>query len=587
MKRQISQIGLLKIRAANFSRWLNQARSIHNDNFDYSLTKDTYRTVKKPKINIKCLRHNNIFDVVPEKHIQYQSGGCKLCEKEIRGGAKLETFKSLFLKWFEDHASDRLELRSDFLGMTTDTKFYCKKHRSIKVTKPTLIMNEGAMGCDKCSSDQISQKVRKPLNKYSEEAKALIKKNEHVKLLDTYYDEKTKSVRFTIECEIHGKQNDISFSYLGKTEYSCPLCGKEHQGYTNHRLKKLLNNGKQGKPTYLGVMEVEAFGIHSLKVGVTTRTLEERYAYNLKKIFYYIKMCEIDAYVLENKIHREFNEHHDLRILKKGMREGERWAGDTECYFFRVKEPIINFVKDYLNQTKISKVNYRKELENFQVPNFFPVDTSRPKDLSNLPMAIVGVDPKTNKVVKEFSSQGDARRAGFRNVSMVINGNYSRKFCGGLRWFKKEKFDPDNIPKIKIFKQGKPVRCIETGEVFVSSVQAAEKVSEEGYLTNGSHITSVCRGNRKFAGGFTWEYAEISIEQAEKLKGVKVNSYLPERVSNKPKPVRVIDKNTRQIIGEYKSLTSAAQSIASGASNVSKAIKYNVPHKDYIFQLIE
>ena len=586
MKRQISQTGLLKIRAANYKRWLQEARSKHKNNFDYSLTEENYRTVKKPKIKITCLTHNDIFDVTPEKHILYKSGGCKICEREIRETAKLGNFKQSFLNWFEEHASKRLELRSDFLGMTIDTKFYCKIHRSIKVTKPTLIMNEGAMGCDKCSSDVISKKVRKPLNKYAEEAKALIK-NEYVKLLETYFDEKSKSVRFTIECEIHGKQNNISFSYINKTEYSCPLCGKEHQGYTNHRLKKLLDDGEQGKPTYLGVMEIEAFGIHSLKVGVTTRTLEERYAYNLKQIFYYVKISEIDAYVLENRIHRKFKQDHDLRILKKGMRQKERWAGDTECYFFRVKEPIINFINDYLNQVKISKVNYRKELENFQVPNFFPIDTSRPKDLSNLPMPVVGVDPKTNKVVKEFASHSDARRAGYGNVSMVINKNYNRNYSGGLRWFQKEKFDPDNIPEIKMYKKGKPVRCIETGEVFVSTTQAAQKVSQEGYPTNGSHITSVCRGNRKLAGGFTWEYAGITIDEAEKLKGIKLKNYTPQKVPNIPKSVRIIDSKTKKIIGEYVSLTSAAKSIGSGASNISKSIKNNIAHKGYNFELIK
>ena len=50
--------------------------------------------------------------------------------------------------------------------------------------------------------------------------------------------------------------------------------------------------------------------------------------------------------------------------------------------------------------------------------------------------------------------------------------------------------------------QTKPVRCIDTGEVFESVTAAAER-----YGTSSSHVTSVCRGRRPRAGGVRWEYA--------------------------------------------------------------------------------
>ena len=45
------------------------------------------------------------------------------------------------------------------------------------------------------------------------------------------------------------------------------------------------------------------------------------------------------------------------------------------------------------------------------------------------------------------------------------------------------------------------VKNIETGEVFNSIVEAAEK-----YNLKATHITRVCRGKRKTTGGFHWEY---------------------------------------------------------------------------------
>jgi hypothetical protein len=48
-------------------------------------------------------------------------------------------------------------------------------------------------------------------------------------------------------------------------------------------------------------MEIEAFGIPTLKVGVTTRKLELRYRNYLKTIFFSAQLDELDAYVLEQR----------------------------------------------------------------------------------------------------------------------------------------------------------------------------------------------------------------------------------------------------------------------------------------------
>jgi hypothetical protein len=52
-------------------------------------------------------------------------------------------------------------------------------------------------------------------------------------------------------------------------------------------------------------------------------------------------------------------------------------------------------------------------------------------------------------------------------------------------------------------KRRKPVRCLETGEVFSSATEAARLL--EG--VSQSHISSCCRGKRKTSGGLHWEFA--------------------------------------------------------------------------------
>ena len=53
----------------------------------------------------------------------------------------------------------------------------------------------------------------------------------------------------------------------------------------------------------------------------------------------------------------------------------------------------------------------------------------------------------------------------------------------------------------------KPVRCIETGEVFRTAGLAEKAMRSPEHLVSAPKITSVCRGHREKAGGYSWEYA--------------------------------------------------------------------------------
>ena len=143
----------------------------------------------------------------------------------------------------------------------------------------------------------------------------------------------------------------------------------------------------------------------------------------------------------------------------------------------------------------------------FEVPDFIPRDVSRAKNKRNGPVSVVGVDPRTNQVIHEFDSISLARRAGFTNISLTLSDKYGRQLSGGLRWFRKLEFYADNIPRLKPSGRGKPVQCIETGQLYSSAIEAAERLRIVGTSVNSSHISSVCNGKRKKAGGFMWKHA--------------------------------------------------------------------------------
>jgi hypothetical protein len=476
-KRKVSPEGLEKIRLAGYKQWLDRSYEVHGNSFGYNVCIDTFKTQKSPDVTITCLRHSNQFQVTPFNHIRFKSGGCKQCDEEQASNYFITRELKKFESFFHKNLSHRLVMHSPFQGMTSDMQFLCKKHNCIENHKPTFLMNNSGFGCNQCAKDSVQGISRLNLEGVKEEFKDLLPEN--ISILSVDFDDESRSSRIKINCEIHG-EHITTKGYLKRSEHKCPSCGNESIGYAGHRLKSLVQSNSKGRATYIGVMSVEVFGIESLKVGVTTRTLTERYKWNLKKIHFSAQLTEVDAYVLENQIHRKFKKQHDLRILLAGMRNGERWSGDTECYWHDRLDEIIEFVQRYLND--ISSIDYNKELSVFEVPNFFPRDVSRAKDETNKPLKVVGLDPDSLEIVVEFDSISDATRAGYTNVSQIISGNSDRQIANGLRWFKKDSFDSNQIEPLRMSRRGSPkeVICIETGEEFASISIAETTLKDRG-----------------------------------------------------------------------------------------------------------
>ena len=153
-----------------------------------------------------------------------------------------------------------------------------------------------------------------------------------------------------------------------------------------------------------------------------------------------------------------------------------------------------------------------------------------------------------------------------------------------MRWFKAKDFDPNNIPPLEI-PNAKPVYCVERKQHFRSTIEAEEKMRELGFLVSGSHISSVINGNRKKAGGFTWEASTLSTTEilAQDPKGFI--DYKPPKNSNEKKRVKLISQkdDTEKI---FESLSAAAKFLKTGAGNVTRAVDNKGAIKGYKAKLI-
>ena len=206
-----------------------------------------------------------------------------------------------------------------------------------------------------------------------------------------------------------------------------------------------------------------------------------------------------------------------MKNKKAGMRNGKRWAGDEEFYWFRNKEKIIKIAQERLNKAAKEQPDYSQLIEDLSrsYDNFEP----RKKDISNRPIAIIGIDPATKKIVHRFPSISAARKAtGLSNISLVLradrNSNSGRRLSGGFYWFKEEGFATQAIPNEyrRSSHNKKRVRCKETGHIFESISAAKKWAISEGLPA--SKIGVAAGGKRQTAGGLHWEFVSKTSKAA-------------------------------------------------------------------------
>ena len=511
LSKRYSSDAMEKKRLTNHARWLASAKKKHADRFLYPNTLSQFTRQKGNKVTIKCLRHSLTFEIFPDKHLSNIHGGCKLCSEQARLQTRLEREKLKFTDWFNKHLGERISLASEFLGMTRSITVACNLHNTSKEVYPTVLMNGNGYGCDECSKEAQQSNSRLSLTDAQKRLKGVIP--DHISILAVNFDEDAWASRLTIECNKHGVSTGIPMWLAKKSPYICRACGEGRRGYASNMLRHLIESGEKGQIASVGLMEIEALGISAMKIGVTTRTLEQRYLSNLKTIFHEVRLFEIDAYVLENRIKREFSEDQDERIIKAGMRAGKRWSGDTELFWFKKRKVIQKYIDCFVEGLKKNTPDYEAELGHMVIPRSFPKRVGKSKGVFNTAMAVVGVDPKTNTVAKKFPSVNAARKAGFNNVSLVISNHNSRQLCGGLRWFFAKDFDPLSITALKPKKIGIPVLCVERNQHFLSAVEAENFMRGLGFRLTASKITSATNGKCRHAGGFTWKKSSLTREE--------------------------------------------------------------------------
>ena len=97
--------------------------------------------------------HNNRFKIAPDQHFNQKYGGCIDCKRRAIIEQRLVKVKAKFYAWFKENRADRLEIISDFSGMTKPLKMRCKVHNTEEEFLPERLMYGAGFGwgCSLCA----------------------------------------------------------------------------------------------------------------------------------------------------------------------------------------------------------------------------------------------------------------------------------------------------------------------------------------------------------------------------------------------------------------------------------------------------
>ena len=295
---------------------LNRFYKAHGNTYDYS--KFIEYTGAYNKIPIICKIHGN-FEQTPNEHANGQ--GCPTCGRTKANMSKLGTEEIFINKAILKHGSSYDYSKVKYVKSSIKVEILCNIHGAFWKT-PNKHLN--GQGCPKCNN--ANRRTQQDFI------------NESISVHGDLYDY-SKSVYLNgdknviIICPIHGEFTQTPYSHI-KQKCKCPSCS--------------VYGFKYKEPAILYYLKLQTvYGI-LYKIGITNRTIEERFSATELKIMEVLSIRAFstghEAFKIEQKILQE-NE----KFLYKGHKILAS-NGNTELF----NEDISGMVEQYFIGSTVS-----------------------------------------------------------------------------------------------------------------------------------------------------------------------------------------------------------------------------------------
>ena len=239
-------------RKDNKESFIEKARKIHGDKYDYSKVK--YRSSQE-KVCIICPKHGE-FWIKPYLHIQ--GHGCSECWEENRKFAKLYDTDTFIEKAKKVHGDKYDYSKVNYINTNTKVCIICQEHGEFWQTPNSHI---NGSGCPKCGVKK-SHKVMTNDEFINKARKIHGDKYDYSK---TEYISPFKSV--TITCPIHGDfKQKPSYHLSGNGCQKCAVLESKWEQEVYEFIKGMYNDAINGERSILEGFEIDVY-VPSKKIG--------------------------------------------------------------------------------------------------------------------------------------------------------------------------------------------------------------------------------------------------------------------------------------------------------------------------------
>ena len=241
------------INASNTDEFINKAKRIHGNKYDYS--KVEYKN-NRTKVCIICQKHGEFWQT-PNMHLYGQ--GCPECGKEKRGSANISNTNEFIDKARIVHDEKYDYSKVDYKNNHTKVCIICPEHGEFWQIPSTHLQGCGCPECGKEKRVSINtSNAEEFINKANE-----IHNGKHDYSKVEYINSKT---RVCIICPEHGEFWQTPNMHL--YGHGCPSCGKQ-MSKAEDDIMKLLQclEPQQRNRNILNNKEIDIY-IPSLKLGI-------------------------------------------------------------------------------------------------------------------------------------------------------------------------------------------------------------------------------------------------------------------------------------------------------------------------------
>lgn len=194
-----------------FDEFIDRLTQNNNNKYNYE-TLINKELYNTTKLELFCQKHNKFFQTTVKRHLNGDI--CPLCKQEI------EERKQVFIKQANEKYSNHYQYHKiNYIDNHSQINIVCPKHKSFTTTPEKHLQGDECPTCKKLATDKKLQFIQKSRILHGD-------KYDYSKVIYTNSKEKV-----TIICPIHDEFQQAPFKHL--QNQGCPSCNKN---------KKLTNN---------------------------------------------------------------------------------------------------------------------------------------------------------------------------------------------------------------------------------------------------------------------------------------------------------------------------------------------------------